>query len=221
MAEIKARSTFREWLAEKLNPAQPSIAALEPYASPETIVDFEQAYREVEIVNRSVEMCINALTEIPLIVEGGSPSKKVNKLLNSRPNPFEDRARLFRRAFLDYFLDGNVFFYYDGSDIFLLPANDVEVVPDQNTFVKQYNYLISNQQSQDFYGFNKQTRKSESIVFEPNEIIHVMNENELSIFRGTSKLKATQRLLEVYYYLIIVIGPVIGSLNLGSLSSII
>tara|TARA_Y100001972_G_scaffold33677_2_gene41882 strand:- start:2991 stop:4091 length:1101 start_codon:yes stop_codon:yes gene_type:complete len=147
-------------------------------------------------------MCINALTEIPLIVEGGSPSKKVNKLLNSRPNPFEDRARLFRRAFLDYFLDGNVFFYYDGSDIFLLPANDVEVVPDQNTFVKQYNYLISNQQSQDFYGFNKQTRKSESIVFEPNEIIHVMNENELSIFRGTSKLKATQRLLEVYYYLI-------------------
>ena len=85
---------------------------------------------------------------------------------------------------------------------FLLPANDVEVVPDQNTFVRQYNYLISNQQSQDFYGFNKQTRKSESIVFEPNEIIHVMNENELSIFRGTSKLKATQRLLEVYYYLI-------------------
>ena len=77
MAETKPTSTFREWLAEKLNPAQPSIAALEPYASPETIVDFEQAYREVEIVNRSVEMCINALTEIPLIVEGGTPSKRL------------------------------------------------------------------------------------------------------------------------------------------------
>ena len=37
---------FRGWIAQKLNPAQPSIAALEPFASPETIVDFEQAYRE-------------------------------------------------------------------------------------------------------------------------------------------------------------------------------
>ena len=201
MAERKT-NTFREWLAEKLNPAQPSIASLEPYASPEAIVDFEQAYREVEIVNRSIELCINALNEIPFIVEGGSPSKKVNRILNERPNPFEDRSRLFRRAFLDFFLDGNVFFYYDGSDLFLLPANDVEVVPDENTFVKQYNYLISNQQSQDFYNFNKQTRKSEAIVFEPNEIIHIMNENELSIFRGTSKLKAIKRLLEVYFYLI-------------------
>jgi HK97 family phage portal protein len=193
---------WREWLSEKLNPAQPSIAALEPYASPENTHDFEQAYREVEIVNRSIEMCINALTEIPLIVEGGSPSKKINKLLNYRPNPFEDRARLFRRAFLDFFLDGNVFFYYDRNDLYLLPANDVEVVPDERAFVKQYNYLISNQQSQDFYNFNKTTTKSESIVFEPYEIIHVMNENELSIFRGTSKLKSIKRLLEVYFYLI-------------------
>ena len=201
MAERKT-ITFRDCLAEKLNTAQPSIASLEPYASPEAIVDFEQAYREVEIVNRSIELCINALNEIPFIVEGGSPSKKVNRILNESPNPFEDRSRLFRRAFLDFCLDGNVFFYYDGSDLFLLPANDVEVVPDENTFVKQYNYLISNQQSQDFYNFNKQTRKSEAIVFEPNEIIHIMNENELSIFRGTSKLKAIKRLLEVYFYLI-------------------
>ena len=200
--QIKQVPRWREWLSEKLNPAQPSIASLEPYASPENTHDFEQAYREVEIVNRSIEMCINALTELPLIVEGGSPSKKINKLLNERPNPFEDRARLFRRAFLDFFLDGNVFFYYDRNDLYLLPANDVEVVPDEKMFVKQYNYLISNQQSQDFYNFNKTTTKSEAIVFEPHEIIHVMNENELSIFRGTSKLKSIKRLLEVYFYLI-------------------
>ena len=36
MAERK--TTFREWIAEKLNPAQPSIASLEPYASPETVI---------------------------------------------------------------------------------------------------------------------------------------------------------------------------------------
>ena len=57
MAERKT-NTFREWIAEKLNPAQPSIASLEPYASPEAVVDFEQAYREVEIVNRSIEFVL-------------------------------------------------------------------------------------------------------------------------------------------------------------------
>ena len=148
----------------KLNPAQPSIASLEPFASPETIVDFEQAYREIEVIHRSVDMIINAMCEIPFVVDGGA-SKKVNKLLNIKPNPFEDRVRLFRRAFLDFQLDGNAFFYYDGADLYLLPANDVEVVPDDRTFVSHYNYLVHNQQANDFYGFGrgKQTSKSESI----------------------------------------------------------
>ena len=195
---------FRGWLAEKLNPAQPSIASLEPYASPETITDFEQAYREIEVVHRSVEMVINACVEIPLIVEGSSPAKKVNRMLNYKPNPFEDRVRLFRRAFLDFMLDGNAFFYYDGQDLFLLPANDVEVVPDSQTFVSHYNYLVHNQQANDFYGFGagKTTRKSEAIRFEPHEIIHIYTENENSIFRGVSRLKAILGLMEVYYYMI-------------------
>ena len=54
-------NTFGQWISQKLNPAQPSIAALEPFASPETIVDFEQAYREIEVVHRSVDMIINAM----------------------------------------------------------------------------------------------------------------------------------------------------------------
>jgi len=41
VAETKQVPRWREWVSEKLNPAQPSIASLEPYASPETIVDFE------------------------------------------------------------------------------------------------------------------------------------------------------------------------------------
>jgi HK97 family phage portal protein len=199
---VKEVPAWRQWVAEKLNPAQPSIASLEPYASPETIVDFEQAYREIEVIHRSIEMVINAMCEIPLIVEGTGPAKKINKLLNIRPNPFEDRARLFRRAFLDFHLDGNAFFYYDGEGLYLLPANDVEVVPDAKTFVSHYNYLVSNQQSSDFFGYSKQSRKAEAIQFEPHEIIHVMNENENSIFRGTSKIKPVLRLIEVYYYMI-------------------
>ena len=197
MAEIKNDPPrWREWLSEKLNPAQPSIASLEPYASPETIVDFEQAYREIEIIHRAVEMVIAACVDTPLKVTGQTPAKKVNKLLNIRPNPFEDRVRFFRRALLDFHLDGNAFFYYDGNDLYLLPANDVEVVPDPHTFVNHYNYLVSNQQSSDFFGYNKQTRKSEAIRFEPNEIIHITSENTYflinsndCIFSNTCKLK--------------------------------
>ena len=39
MAEYEELKGFRKWVADrlKLNPAQPSIASLEPYASPETI----------------------------------------------------------------------------------------------------------------------------------------------------------------------------------------
>ena len=203
MAVIKNETPrWREWLSEKLNPAQPSIASLEPYASPETIVDFEQAYREIEIIHRAVEMVIAACVDTPLKVTGQTPAKKVNKLLNIRPNPFEDRVRFFRRALLDFHLDGNAFFYYDGNDLYLLPANDVEVVPDPHTFVNHYNYLVSNQQSSDFFGYNKQTRKSEAIRFEPHEIIHITSENTSSIFRGTSKLKPLLRLIELYYYMI-------------------
>ena len=206
MADNEEIKGFRKWVADrlKLNPAQPSIASLEPYASPETIVDFEQAYREIEVVHRSVDMIINACIEIPMIVEGATPAKKVNKLLNIRPNPFEDRVRLFRRAFLDFLLDGNAFFYYDGNDIYLLPANDVEVVPDEKAFISHYNYMISNQQSQDFYGFGagKQTRKDQSIQFGTSEVIQIMAENDQSIFRGTSKLKPLLKLMELYHYMI-------------------
>ena len=80
----------------------------------------------------------------------------------------------------------------------------MEVVPDERTFVSHYNYLVSNQGSQDFYGFGggKQTRKAEAIQFSPDEIIHIMAENELSIFRGTSKLKPILKLMELYHYMI-------------------
>jgi HK97 family phage portal protein len=199
---VKETPQWRQWLSEKLNPAQPSIASLEPFASPETIVDYEQAYREIELIHRAVEMIINACVEIPLVVEGSGPAKKLNKLLNIKPNPFEDRTRLFRRAFLDFHLDGNAFFYYDGESLYVLPANDVEVVPDEKTFVSHYNYLVSNQRSSDYFGYSKQTRKSQAIRFEPHEIIHVMAENEQSIFRGVSKLKSIMRLIELYYYML-------------------
>jgi len=198
----KETPQWRQWLSEKLNPAQASIASLEAYASPDTIVEYEQAYRDIEVVHRAIEMVINACVEIPLIVEGNGPAKKVNKLLNIKPNPFEDRNRLFRRAILDFYLDGNVFFYYDGSDLYLLPANDVQVVPDSKTFVSHYNYQVSNNTTSNVFAPAKKTTRDVGIRFEASEIIHIMAENEESMFRGTSRIKSIIRLIELYYYMI-------------------
>ena len=157
---------IKDWIVEKLNPAQPFIAAQDPYNLPETIVEFESAYREIEIVHRSIEVIVNAATSVPLIVEGGA-AKKLHKIMNAKPNPFEDRVRLFRRAILDFYLDGNAFFYYDKENggLYLLPANDVEVVADSKTFVSHYNYLIHNATT-DYFGFGqRQTTKQERITF--------------------------------------------------------
>ena len=196
---------WRQWASEKLNPVQPSIAAQEPFSSPENIVDFKKSYREIEIVHRSVDIIINALIEVPIVVEGGPPAKKVHKLISLKPNPFEDRVRLFRRAFLDFFLDGNAFFYYDketeGNALYVIPANDMEIVPDEKAFVSHYNYLLRNKSESDLFGYGK-SRKAESIQFLPNEIIHVKSENEESIFRGYSRLRPCERLFELYYYMI-------------------
>jgi len=191
---------LREWIVEKLNPAQPYIASQDPYNLPGSIVDFKTAFREIEVVHRSVEMVINALVSIPFVVDGGA-AKKINKLLNVKPNPFEDRVRLFRRAFLDFYLDGNAFFYYDKESLYLLPANDVEVVADSKTFISHYNYLIYDQQT-DWYGFAKETTRDAKITFTPDEIIQVKSDNDQSIFRGDSKLKNLQRLFELYYELL-------------------
>ena len=197
---------WRRWVAEKLNPAQPSLAAAEPYASPETILDFEQAYREVEVVNRSIELIINALIEVPIIVEGGGAVKKVDKLLNRYPNPFEDRVKLFRRAFLDFMLDGNAFFYYDKSNagnLYVLPANDMEIIPDTKRFISHFNFLVRNVQQSSVYGYGKQTTRQEtSLKFETDEVIHIKGDNEDSIYRGAPKLKSIRRLIELYYYLL-------------------
>jgi HK97 family phage portal protein len=194
---------WRQWVAEKLNPAQPSLAAAQPYVSPEIIADYKQAYREVEVVNRAIELIINGLIEIPIIVEGGGAVKKVDKLLNRAPNPFEDRVKLFRRAFLDYLLDGNAFFYYDKTNIYVLPANDMEVIPDKKTFISHYNFLIRNIQQSSVYNFNRQTTRQDThLRFEADEIIHIKADNEDSIYRGAPKLKSIKRLIELYYYLI-------------------
>jgi len=194
----------REYLATKLNPAQPTIARAEGPSYPENIIDYETAYREIDIIHRSIELIVSACVDLPLIVEGASAGK-LGKLLNTKPNLFEDRNRLFRRAFLDFILDGNTFFYYDGTSggLYVLPANNVKIFPDPKTFIHHYEYTVRiGTTSSDGFSYSRERdSKTQSVIFQPNEIIHIKNDSDNSIYRGDSKLKSLKRLIELYYAL--------------------
>ena len=206
------------WIKEKLNPIQPYLQSQEPLIQPDSNVDYRAAYDQVEIIHRCVEMIVNAVVGIPYAVDAGSqggPVKKVNKLLNDRPNPFEDRTRFFRRAVMDIMLDGNAFFYYDGTDLYLLPANDIEIETDAKRFIKGYTYLLGGMGSsydsgfEPFAGSNSgrsrapsSTKEETKIYFDASEVIHVKDDNDDSIFRGKSRLRSLSDLINLYYALL-------------------
>lgn len=184
-------------LIQKLNPIQPYISAKETYVGPIANFDIRKAYNDIEIVSRCVSMIINACIDIPYDVVSNSKRQQnqLDTLLNVRPNPFEDRIRLFRRSLLDFLLDGNAFFYYskDEDKLYILPALDVEIITDAKTFVAEYRYVTF---SGSYY------TPKETISFRPDEVIHIKDDNPESLYRGRSRLKAATDLVELYYTLI-------------------
>lgn len=185
------------WLVEKLNPAQPQIHTRQPFASPQSNVDYKGAYDQIEVIHRSVEMIVSACVEIPFDITNGGPVKKLNKLLNDRPNPFEDRIKLFRRAYFDLLIDGNAFFYYDGVNIYVLPANDMQIITDPKTFIKGYLFLVTSNYSSYTSGA-RDSKNQSSIQFSADEIIHIKMDNDESIFRGKSPIKSLDNIINIY-----------------------
>ena len=197
----------------KANPAQRSIASQEPTSSPVNNIVWATAYNELEIVHRCVEIMINASVSIPFRVDqtaGRGPVQKIDNLLNNRTNPFEDNTRLFRRAYLDFIIEGNTFFYYDDTWLYVLPAGDVEIIADENKFVRKYVYTptsqnVSTNRDGRVIFFNSpttQTRSTtsgtESVEFKPEEIIHIRDDSDTSIYRGKSKLQSLTNLITIY-----------------------
>jgi len=135
--------------------------------------------------------------EVPFDVGNGGPTKKLNKLLNDRPNPFEDRIKLFRRAYFDLMIDGNAFFYYDGTNLYVLPANDVQIITDPKTFIKGYLFLVTSNYSS-YSGGPRDSKNQSSIEFSADEIIHIKLDNDDSIFRGKSSIKSLDSIINIY-----------------------
>ena len=165
----------------KLNPSQPYIRMQEGTNIPPTPNSYWQYYENLGIVNRSINMIVDAASQIDFIVDSdtiaqqfppvkGVKKASVDRLLNSEPNPFQDISSFRRLILLDLLVEGNAFIYYDGVHLYHMPAHLVEILPDEKLYVKGY--------------------KLHTMEYSSNEIIHIKDNAMRGIYRGSSRLKA-------------------------------
>lgn len=167
---------------EKLNPIQPYYRNLtEP--SREQTTSYERAYEELEIVNRGVNLIVDDCSEINFKVMGqtkgmpvvkGLKKSRVDLLLNTEPNPFQDISSFRRNLITDYIIDGNIFIYFDGLHLYHLPANKMSIKASDKTYIESYTF-------------------DGGTEFKPSEIIHIKENSFYSIYRGVSRLKPALR----------------------------
>lgn len=180
---------FRQWIVEKLNPAQSAIA-LESGGTDNGYVPINvvKAYNDIPVVRRGVDYVIDACASFNYDVleklsgvtstQVGMRKQKLHNLLNFAPNPYMPADRFLRLLFTDFLVEGNMFIYYDGAHLYHLPAENVSIVSDTKTYIKEYTY-------------------SNGTKFLPDEIIHVADNSSTSVFRGASRLLSILPILEV------------------------
>ena len=176
--------------SEKENPAQYVIARDEGLTidTRENTLNYRNAYETLEIVNRAVNMIVDDAAEVPFDVgekiQGLSPIKKelrrtrVDLLLNKEPNPFQDVSTFKRNLLIDLMIDGNIFVYFDGAHLYHLPAENITIYSDDDTYVEKYTY-------------------DHSIDYKPSEIIHIKENSFNSIYRGVPRLKPALRTMQL------------------------
>ena len=175
---------------EKLNPSQYVISRNEGMTvdSREIVTNYRNAYEQLEIVNRAVNMIVDDVAEIPFAVGEkvlGTTNvvknirrSKVDLLLNKEPNPFQDVSTFKRNLIIDLLIDGNIFIYFDGAHIYHLPADKITIYTDDKTYIERFSY-------------------DNSIDYSPNEIIHIKENSFNSIYRGVPRLKPAYRTMQL------------------------
>ena len=174
---------------EKLNPAQPLIARDEglTLGTTENFTHYANAYEQLEIVNRAVNMIVDDSSEIPVDVGDklalepiykNIRKSRVNLLLNQEPNPFQDVSTFKRNLIIDLLIDGNIFIYFDGVHLYQLPARNVEIDTDEKTYINGYIY-------------------QGKVQYNPQEVIHIKENSFKSMYRGVPRLKPAWRTMKV------------------------
>jgi HK97 family phage portal protein len=183
-------TNMRHWLVEKLNPAQERIAQGEGtnLGSEAKILTYRQAFKKLESVNRSVSMVVNAAASLDYDIKdkvhdgvvGGIRQKTLNTLLNFRPNPYQSALEFRQCIFTDLLLEGNAFVHFDGTFLYHLPAENVEILTDTKTFIKGYKY-------------------NGLVDFKESEVFYFRDTSSESIYRGASRLESAERSVKILY----------------------
>ena len=179
----------KAWIATKLNPAQDRIAYQEGvYIGSTQKITYQQAFQKLEPVNRAVSMLVHACASLDYDVKDkvndgvvvGVRQKTLNSLLNFKPNPYQSIQEFRQAIFTDLILEGDAFIYFDGTFIYHLPAQNVQIITDVKTFISGYRYMGT-------------------IDFKEQDIFHFRDMHSQSIYRGSSRLEACQRSIDVLY----------------------
>ena len=180
---------LREWLVEKLNPAQQRISEQEGTQVGTTQPATYQFYfRDVDCVNTSINKVVSACSSLDYDIRDkqhdgvvvGLRQKQLNTLLNFRPNPYQSAQEFRRCLFTDFLLDGNAFVHFDGTFMYHLPADHVEILTDSRTFISGYRY-------------------NGVVDFRETEVFYFRDVNSESIYRGQSRLSAARKSIEILY----------------------
>ena len=175
---------------EKLNPSQYVISRNEGMTidSREVVNNYKNAYEDLEVVNRAVNMIVDDVAEIPFTVGDQRTGTnniiknirrvKVDTLLNKEPNPFQDVSTFKRNLIIDLLIDGNIFIYFDGAHLYHLPAEKVTIYSDDDTYIDKYSF-------------------DNSIDYSVSEIIHIKENSFNSIYRGVPRLKPAFRTMQL------------------------
>jgi HK97 family phage portal protein len=176
--------TLWQSIVEKLNPVQDIIAMEEgsTVSSSQTkVLTLANAYDMVEVVNRCVNILIDNTSMVNYDVANtlsftgqvtGVRQKTLTTLLNNRPNPYMDINTFRRLLIMDFLIDGNAFIHFDGTGLYHLPAANVEIIPDEVTYINSFVY-------------NGQHR------FAANEVIFIKDNSVTSIYRGDSRINSS------------------------------
>ena len=174
---------------EKNNPAQEFISREEGFtiSTTENYVNYANAYEQFEVVNRAVNMIVDDVSEIRVDV-GRKLSlapvfqnirkSRVDLLLNTEPNPFQDINTFKRNLIIDLLIDGNIFVYFDGAHLYQLPARNVEIETDETTYIKSFIY-------------------DGRLDYNPQEIIHIKENSFNSMYRGVPRLKPAYKRMQL------------------------
>jgi HK97 family phage portal protein len=132
------------------------------------------------VVNAAASLDYDIKDKVHDGIVSGVRQKSLSALLNFRPNPYQSALEFRQCIFTDLLLEGNAFVHYDGTFLYHLPAENVEIMTDTKTFIKgfKYNGLVD---------------------FKESEVFYFRDTSSESIYRGASRLEAAERSVKILY----------------------